>query len=109
MRTITLALAAVDSLLIYFVPLPDVIETPPHLPIYGLLVPLRMIGALVGIGRFGQDHFPSASIPQDIAVHFVTALAVALLVPWWVSRGDTREGGSQTSGDGTRVNPPAVN
>ena len=83
---LTLLFATIDSLLIYKLPLPDVIETPPGVPIYGLLVPLRQVAALLGMGHQGHDYFPAASLPADAVMHFVTALVIILLVPLWATR-----------------------
>src|SRR5207302_6393190 len=52
---ITLALATIDSALIAFLPMPAV-ASPVRLPIVGLIVPLRQLAALVGIGRLGERH-----------------------------------------------------
>ena len=79
--TISLLIATIDSALIAFLPLPS--GGGPRLPIVGLTVPLRQLLALVGIGHFGARHFPASSLAADTATHYITAVAVALLVPWW--------------------------
>ena len=86
---VTLSLATIDTIFIATLTLPDTIETPPGVPIYGLLVPLRQLAALLGIGRLGQQHFPRAFLPADAVMHYVTATAIALLVPLWA--GPTQE------------------
>ena len=86
---VTLSVATIDSILIATMALPEIVETPPGVPIYGLLIPLRQLAALLGIGRLGQQHFPRAFLPADAVMHYVTATAIALLVPFWAGR--TRE------------------
>ena len=86
---VALSLATIDSIFIATLGLPEVVETPPGVPIYGLLVPLRQLAALLGIGRLGQEHFPRAFLPADAVMHYVTATAIALLVPFWA--GPARE------------------
>jgi hypothetical protein len=78
---IALGIATVDSALIAFLPLPSGGGRP--LPIAGLEVPLRQLLALVGIGRLGTRYFPASSLLADTATHYITAVAVSLLVPWW--------------------------
>jgi len=80
---VTLSLATIDSIFIATLALPEIVETPPGVPIYGLLVPLRQLAALLGIGQLGQQHFPRAFLPADAVMHYVTATATALLVPLW--------------------------
>jgi len=83
---VSLAIAACDSLLVILLPLPA--GHGPHLaiPIDGLVVPIRQIAALVGLGRFGARHFPAALPPTDTVLHFVPAVAVGALVPWLTER-----------------------
>ena len=83
---VALSLATIDSIFIATLGLPEVVETPPGVPIYGLLVPLGQLAALLGIGRLGQEHFPRAFLPADAVMHYVTATAIALLVPFWAGR-----------------------
>jgi hypothetical protein len=77
----SLAIAAIDSLLVILLPLPA--GHGPHLgiPISGLIVPVRQLAALIGLGRFGARHFPAALLPADTVLHFVPAVVVAELVP----------------------------
>jgi len=82
---ITLALATIDSALIAFLPMPAG-ASPVRLPIVGLIVPLRQLAALAGIGRLGERHFPAANLAADTLMHYTTAVAVALLVPAWARR-----------------------
>lgn len=84
---LTLAVATVDSLLIGTLPLPAGPGPSTGIPIVGLVVPLRMLGALVGLGHFSARHFPSQFLAIDTAVHYITAVVVALCVPWWAPRG----------------------
>jgi hypothetical protein len=88
---VSLGIATLDNVLIALLPLPGGHE--PHLgiPIDGLVIPLRQMGALAGLGHFGARFFPAAKLPADIIMHYVPAVAVAMLVPWWVGfRGSTR-------------------
>lgn len=80
---ITLVLATIDSLLIITQPFAEGSMTLAGLPIVGLVVPLRQAGALVGIGHFTTRHFPREFLVVDTLIHYVTAVAVSLLVPWW--------------------------
>ncbi len=78
----SLAIAALDSLLVILLPLPA--GHGPHLaiPIDGLVVPIRQMAALVGLGHFGPRHYPARLLPADTVLHFIPAVAVATLVPW---------------------------
>jgi hypothetical protein len=80
---ITLAIATIDSLLI--ATLPYAVGPSPSIgiPVVGLIVPVRQLLALVGIGHLGTRHFPSQYLLVDTATHYITAVAVSLLVPWW--------------------------
>jgi hypothetical protein len=80
---ITLILATLDSVLISTLSLPEGSWTVFGVPIIGLVVPIKQVLALIGIGHFGTRHFPAPSLPTDTAVHYVTAVVVSLLVPWW--------------------------
>jgi hypothetical protein len=79
---LSLGIATVDSALIIFLPLPA--GHGPHLgiPIDGLIVPIRQMAALAGMGHLGARHFPSAYLPADTVLHYIPAVAVASLVPW---------------------------
>lgn len=79
---ITLLLATIDSLLIITQPFAEGSLTIAGLPIYGLVVPLKQAAALVGLGHSGQRHAPQAYLLIDTVVHYVTAVAVSLVVPW---------------------------
>ncbi|SRR5579884_78631 len=80
---ISLAIATIDSLLIAGLPMPAGRGPRTWIPIVGLVVPLRQLGALVGLGHFGSERFPVAYLWVATAVHYITAVAVSLLVPWW--------------------------
>lgn len=77
---ITLALATIDSALIAFVPLPAG-PSPVRLPTVGLIVPLRQLAALAGMGQLGARRFPSTFLLADTMIHYATAVAVSLVVP----------------------------
>jgi hypothetical protein len=88
---VSLGIATLDNLLIALLPLPGGHE--PHLgiPIDGLLIPLRQMGALAGFGHFAARFFPAGKLPADMLMHYVPAVAVAALVPWLADfRGSTR-------------------
>src|SRR5437879_1577184 len=88
---VSLGIATLDNLLIAFLPLPGGHEPRLGIPIDGLMIPLRQMAALAGFGHFGARFFPVAKLPADIIMHYVPAVAVAMLVPWWVGfRGSTR-------------------
>ena len=77
---ITLVLATIDSAFIIFLPLPAG-PSPVALPIVGLIVPLRQLAALVGIGHLGDRHFPSMYLAADTLLHYATAVAASLVAP----------------------------
>lgn len=83
---VTLVLATIDSLLIAM--LPGASGRGPNLgiPFSGLTAPVRQILALLGMGHLGTRRFPQAYLPVATAVHYIVAVAVALLVPWWANR-----------------------
>jgi hypothetical protein len=82
LRITTLGVATAISILIATLPFPAArVQLP--IPIPGLLVPLQQLGALVGLGRFGTARFPAQFLPVTIAMHYLTAVAVSLLVPRW--------------------------
>jgi hypothetical protein len=101
---VSLGIATLDNVLIALLPLPGGHE--PHLgiPIDGLLIPLRQMAALAGFGVFGARYFPAGKLPVDFIMHYVPAVAVAALVPWWAGvRGSTNRGSTPDSG---RQEPP---
>src|ERR1700730_14473423 len=83
---ISLTLATVDSLMIIALPLPEGPNPKIGIPIAGLIVPLRQAAALVGMGHFSDRHFPASFLVNVTAIHYATAVAVSLLVPWWAGR-----------------------
>jgi hypothetical protein len=93
---VSLGIATLDNLLIALLPLPGGHE--PHLgiPIDGLLIPLRQMGALAGFGHFAARFFPAGKLSADMLMHYVPAVAVAALVPWLADfRGSTRPNSTQ--------------
>jgi hypothetical protein len=90
---LSLAIATVDSLLIAMFPLPAGHGIHAGIPIDGLIVPVRQLAALVGVGRFGGRHFPAAFLPADTVLHFIPAVAVGLFVPRWAELWRPRSGG----------------
>ena len=80
---LTLVLATADSLLIALLPLPSGSASLFGIPIIGLLVPIKQVLALVGIGHFAAFRFPARALVTDAAMHYVTAVAVSLFVPRW--------------------------
>ncbi len=81
----TLALATVISAAIATLPFPATrLQLP--IPILGLVIPLQQLAALVGLGQFGKGHFPTQFLPATITMHYLTAVSVSLLVPWWAGR-----------------------
>jgi hypothetical protein len=80
---LTLGIATVDTLLITLLPLPAGPGLESGAPIDGLIIPIEQIGALLGIWHFGPTHFPAAYLPADALLHYLPALAVAVLVPRW--------------------------
>ncbi|HLW48330.1 MAG TPA: hypothetical protein VKW09_11250 [bacterium] len=80
---ITLAVATIDSLLIATEPLASGPNPSTGIPIVGLVVPARQLLALAGMGHLSTRHFPERYIVADAATHYITAVAVSLLVPWW--------------------------
>ena len=82
----SLGIATVDSLLVALLPMPAGRGFDIGIPIDGLIVPLRQLAALVGLGHFGSRHFPATLLPADTVLHYIPALTVALLVPYLVGR-----------------------
>lgn len=83
---LSLGIATVDSLLIALLPLPAKTGLQGGTPIDGLLIPIAQLGALLGFGHFGTTRFPITYLPADTLLHYIPALAVAVLVPRWAKR-----------------------
>ena len=83
---VTLVLATIDSILIITQPFPAGSGTVFGIPLYGLMVPLRQAAALLGIGHFTDRHFPADSLVSVTLLHYTTAAAVSIVVPWWAGR-----------------------
>jgi ABC-type branched-subunit amino acid transport system permease subunit len=83
---ITLVLATIDSIFIISYPIAVGSTSVLHVPVAGLVVPIRQFLALVGIGHFGRRHFPAAYLTTDTALHYITAVAVSILVPLWAGK-----------------------
>ena len=79
----TLAFATIDSLLIAL--LPGASGRNPNLgiPLSGLVSPVRQTLALIGVGHFGTRRFPQEYLTVVTVIHYISAVAVAVLVPWW--------------------------
>jgi hypothetical protein len=80
---ITLVLATIDSVFIAVLPFPEGSGTFLGIPIVGLIVPIKQGLALIGIGHFGQHHYPKSDLAVATATHYITAVVISLLVPWW--------------------------
>ncbi len=80
---IALVVATIDSLLIAALPPASGRGPSIGVPIVGLVAPLRQLLALVGIGHLGTRRFPASSLFAFTATHYITAVSVSLLVPWW--------------------------
>ena len=78
---LSLGVATFDSLLIVVLPLPAGPGLNIGVPIDGLLIPIEQFGALLGFGHFSTVHFPVTYLPVDTLLHYIPALAVAVLVP----------------------------
>ena len=83
---VTLALATIDSILIITQPFPAGAGPLFGIPIWGLIVPLKQAEALLGIGHFTNEHFPARYLVSDTLLHYATAVAVSIVVPWWAGR-----------------------
>ena len=83
---VTLVLATIDSILIITQPFPAGTGRVFGIPLWGLMVPLRQAAALLGIGHFTGDPFPANYLFSDTLLHYVTAVAVSILVPLWARR-----------------------
>jgi hypothetical protein len=79
---ITLLLATIDSLLIITKPFAEGSGVVAGIPLWGLMVPLRQAAALVGLGHFTDRHAPQQFLFVDTVIHYMTAVAVSLIVPW---------------------------
>jgi hypothetical protein len=103
---VSLGIATLDNLLIALLPLPGGHEPHFGIPIDGLVIPLRQMAALAGLGQFDARYFLVAKLPVDIIMHYVPAVAVAALVPWWAGfRGSTHPHSTPDSG---HQEPPAT-
>lgn len=87
---LSFGIATVDSLLIALLPLPAAPGLPGGLPIDGLVTPIEQIGALLGIWHFGPARFPATYLPVDMLLHYIPAVAVAMLVPRWAGHRTAR-------------------
>ena len=85
---LSLGIATVDNLLIALLPLPVGPGLQGGVPIDGLIIPIEQLGALLGIWHFGPTHFPVTYLPADMLLHYIPALAVAVLVPRWTKHHD---------------------
>ena len=83
---VTLVLATIDSILIITQPFPAGAGPLFGIPIWGLIVPLKQAEALLGIGHFPNEHFPARYLVSDTLLHYATAVAVSIVVPWWAGR-----------------------
>ena len=83
---VTLVLATIDSILIITQPFPVGAGPLFGIPIWGLMVPLEQAAALVGIGHFTGQRFPANYLVSTTLLHYVTAVAVSILVPWSAGR-----------------------
>jgi hypothetical protein len=80
---VTLVFATIDSLLIAL--LPGASGRSPNLgiPLSGLVSPVRQMLALIGVGHLGTRRFPREYLTVVTVIHYISAVAVAVLVPWW--------------------------
>ena len=83
---VTLVLATIDSILIITQPFPVGAGPLFGIPIWGLMVPLEQAAALVGIGHFTDQRYPAKYLVSTTLLHYVTAVAVSILVPWSAGR-----------------------
>jgi len=83
---VILALATLDSIFIAALPMPGGPLPRPLFPVVGLIVPIRQLAALLGLGEFGTRTFPREYLLAVTVIHYVTAAAVAWLVPWWAGQ-----------------------
>jgi hypothetical protein len=85
---LSLGIATVDNLLIALLPLPAGPGLQVGVPIDGLIIPIEQLGALLGIWHFAPAHLPVTYLPADMLLHYIPALAVAVLVPRWTTHRD---------------------
>jgi hypothetical protein len=90
---VILALATLDSIFIAALPMPGGPLPRPLFPIVGLVVPIRQLAALLGLGQFGVRSFPREYLLAVTVIHYATAAAVAWLVPWWAGAGQKSRSG----------------
>ena len=81
-----LVLATVDSILIATLPGAAGSMPPVLYPLAGLIVPIRQVAALFGLGQLGPRRFPAQYLLANTMLHYVTAVSVAILVPLWARR-----------------------
>jgi hypothetical protein len=81
-----LVIAAIDTIVLFTLPFPTAARHV-HMPaLAGLVTPALQILAVFGAGGFSRMHMPASLHNIYIAVHFVTAIVVSLLVPAFVRR-----------------------
>ncbi|HYM90403.1 MAG TPA: hypothetical protein VEW91_02070 [bacterium] len=79
----SVALATLTSAFVAMLPAPATRISSLFYPVAGLVFYLEQAAALVGIGRFASFHVSGSYILADTVLHYVTAIAVSLLVPLW--------------------------
>jgi hypothetical protein len=76
-----LLVATIDTIVVFMLPFPTAARHVHIAPLAGLVTPLLQLLALAGIGGFSRGHLPPWSHGIYLALHYVTAAVVSVLVP----------------------------
>jgi len=77
----SLLAATIDTVVLFMLPFPTAGRHLGLAPISGITTPLLQILALFGIGGFGDGHMPASFHGIYLAVHYVAAVVVSVLIP----------------------------
>jgi hypothetical protein len=77
----SLLVATLDTIVIFTLPAPTAGRHLGLAPLAGIVTPLLQILALFGIGGSSSFHLPASFRGIYLAVHYITAIVVSLLIP----------------------------
>jgi hypothetical protein len=80
-----LLVATLDTVVLFTLPFPTAGRHPGLAPLAGIVTPLLQILALFGIGGSSPMHMPASFHGIYLAVHYLTAIVVGLLIPVFAS------------------------
>lgn len=82
----SLLVATLDTVVLFALPLPTAGRHLGLAPLAGIVTPLLQILALFGIGGSSVNRMPASFQGIMLAVHYLTAVVVSLVIPVFVSR-----------------------